>query len=48
LDLWALPTLPIALNIARAHGGTLTAEHRDAGRGAFRLTLPALPSASAH
>ncbi|HEY6512269.1 MAG TPA: MASE1 domain-containing protein [Burkholderiaceae bacterium] len=31
--------LPISRRIARAHGGTLVAEHRDAGA-SFRLTLP--------
>jgi signal transduction histidine kinase len=31
--------LPISRRIARAHGGTLGAEHRDSGA-SFRLSLP--------
>jgi len=39
--------LPISRRIARAHGGTLVAEHRDVGAG-FRLSLPPAQAPARH
>ena len=39
--------LPISRRIARAHGGTLVAEHRDSGA-SFRLSLPPAQAPDRH